>query len=91
MNNPSRPNRNIEAVGPVGMIVNVIAARTTDEGVAISCEPCGHVFVESRPLSDESEPARNTDLARELWLHICDRPGRQARKPVSNALRQTRG
>lgn len=83
MTTDASPGRPIETVGAVGMITTIIAARCNDEGVAISCADCGHVFVESVPLADESEPARNIDLARELWIHMCDQPGRRSRKPVS--------
>lgn len=35
------------------------------------CQDCGHIFVESKPLSDESEPAQNSPLAKALYYHCC--------------------
>lgn len=35
------------------------------------CADCGHIFVKSKPLSDESEPIDNTVLSKALWYHIC--------------------
>lgn len=49
----------------------IIASLTTDEGACIMCADCGHIFAQSVPLSDESQPVPNTVLARELYYHIC--------------------
>lgn len=39
------------------------------------CTKCGHVFADSKPLSDESEPIDNVDLAKALYLHDCAEEG----------------
>jgi len=49
----------------------IIACTASDMGACIMCAVCGHIFAPSRPLSDESEPIDNTDLARALWGHMC--------------------
>lgn len=58
----------------------IIASRCNDEGVAILCERCGHTFVPSNPLSDESQPMDNIELAKALWFHDCANEGRRARE-----------
>lgn len=60
----------------------IIASICNDEGACIMCADCGHIFVASKPLSDESEPAVNTELAKALWYHMCAlsrRPQREGR------------
>lgn len=49
----------------------ILACRTTDEGACIMCADCGHIFAESKPLSDESVSIDNVTLAKALWYHMC--------------------
>lgn len=35
------------------------------------CADCGHIFVQSVPLSDESEGVANNTLAKALYYHMC--------------------
>lgn len=49
----------------------IIACITLDEGACIMCYDCGHVFVDSKPLSDESQPIDNVTLSKALYYHIC--------------------
>ncbi len=58
----------------------VIAALCQDDGCCITCRDCGHIFVVSKPLSDESVEADNLQLARDLWYHDCHSEGRVARE-----------
>jgi hypothetical protein len=50
----------------------IIACICTDEGACIMCADCGHIFAESRPLSDQSVPVDNVTLSRALWYHMCE-------------------
>lgn len=49
----------------------IIASTCTDDGVCIMCADCGHVFVPSKPLSDESQQVDNVTLSKALFYHIC--------------------
>lgn len=49
----------------------IIASICSDEGACIMCADCGHIFVPSKPLSDESEPIDNSTLSKALWYHLC--------------------
>jgi hypothetical protein len=49
----------------------IIACVTGDMGCCLMCADCGHLFMESKPLSGESQPRDNSTLAKELWRHIC--------------------
>lgn len=53
------------------MRATIIACLTTDEGACIMCADCGHIFAESKPLSDESQPTDNVTLSKALWYHMC--------------------
>lgn len=58
----------------------VQAELCTDQGVCISCVKCGHIYVKSKPLSDQSWPVDNLALARQLWFHDCSREGQVHRR-----------
>lgn len=64
----------------------IIASATTDCGASLMCADCGHEFLKSIPLSDESEPAYNDKLARDLYYHMCAL-GRRA-QPRSKRVRR---
>lgn len=53
------------------MRTTIIAGLCGDQGVSIMCADCGHIFVESNPLSDESMPIDNVSLAYVLYYHMC--------------------
>lgn len=59
-----------------------ICAATGDSGnCCIMCVPCGHVFVDGKPFTDESDHIDSWELARQLYYHRCDmtpRPDRRA-------------
>lgn len=54
-----------------------IVACTGPAGVTqIMCTQCGHVFVDGKPFTDESDPIDSWELARGVYFHLCDiRPG----------------
>lgn len=58
----------------------IIAMVCNDGGVEIACERCGHTFVPSNPLSDESVSTDNIELAKALWYHQCANEGRRWRE-----------
>lgn len=49
----------------------IIASATNDCGAAILCDTCGHIFAESVPLTDQSEPVDNVTLAKDVYYHVC--------------------
>lgn len=50
-----------------------VCATTCDVGiVSIMCIPCGHVFLEGKPFSDETDPMDSWALAKALYFHRCD-------------------
>lgn len=49
----------------------IIANRCNDEGVCLMCGRCGHVFLPSIPLNDESEELDNVTLSKNLYYHAC--------------------
>jgi hypothetical protein len=49
----------------------IIACLTNDEGACLMCADCGHMFIEPKPLSDESQPVDNVTLSKALWYHMC--------------------
>lgn len=53
---------------------DIIASTCSDMGACIMCARCGHVFLPSKPLSDESEPGDNVELAKALYYHMCTMP-----------------
>lgn len=57
--------------GARSLRATIIACLTTDEGACIMCADCGHIFAESKPLSDESQPTDNVTLSKALWYHLC--------------------
>lgn len=66
----------------------VIASLCGDDGAAIMCANCGHVFVASNPLSDESQLADNLQLAKDLWYHDCHNEGRVYREIERNVRKR---
>ena len=66
----------------------IVAARCQDEGACIMCANCGHVFVHSNPLSDESLHIDNLQLARDVWYHDCRQEGRTYREIERNARKR---
>lgn len=67
--------------GAAAYKTHIIACRCQDEGACIMCTDCGHVFAESIPFSDESVSVLNTDLARQLFYHMCTLPRAQPKPP----------
>jgi hypothetical protein len=53
------------------------------------CAECGHIFVESVPLSDESEEADNVDLSKALFYHMCAFPKRIQPRNIKGVKRAT--
>lgn len=50
-----------------------ICACASDAGVVqIMCTVCGHVFVDGKPFTDESDLIDSAALARVLYYHRCD-------------------
>lgn len=49
----------------------ILASRTSDEGCCLICAECGHMFLQPKPLSDESESMDNVTLSKALWAHMC--------------------
>lgn len=77
---PQAPFPLAQGKGAAYVHTTIIGQRCLDEGVEISCERCGHTFVPSKPLSDESQPADNIELAAALWFHQCANEGAKARE-----------
>lgn len=69
------------------MQATIIACMTQSEGVCIMCAECGHIFVDGKPLSDESEPIANNELSKALWYHICAMGRRPERVVRSHGAR----
>jgi len=76
--------------GAAAVHSTVIAQLTQDEGAAITCASCGHIYVPSKPLSDESQPIDNLQLARDLWYHQCEREGNAHREAERRAYKYRR-
>lgn len=68
----------------------VMAVICQDEGAAIQCAGCGHIYVSSKPLSDESEPIDNLQLATDLWYHDCSKEGQKHREAERKAHKYRR-
>ena len=66
--------------GALASHFNVIASYDNDMGCSIGCGTCGHEFVASKPLSDESQPADSIELAKAIWFHRCEDEGRRYRE-----------
>ena len=50
-----------------------VCAATGDAGnVCIMCVPCGHVFADGKPFTDESDHVDSGLLAKDLYYHRCD-------------------
>lgn len=65
-----------------------ICAATGDTGtVSIMCVPCGHVFVDGKPFTDESDHIDSGQLAKDLYYHRCDMPMAQERVSKSRGHR----
>lgn len=79
---PLRAGRGAAAIHSV-----VIAEICQDEGAAISCAVCGHIYVPSKPLSDQSQPIDNLELAQLLWNHQCEREGQTHRDAERRAYK----
>lgn len=77
---PQAPFPLARGKGAAYVHTTIIAQRCNDEGVEISCANCGHTFVPSKPLSDESAEADNIELAAALWYHQCSNEGRKWRE-----------
>jgi hypothetical protein len=90
MTSPEAPFPLAQGKGAAYIHTTIIASLCTDAGVQIACHKCGHVFVQSRPLSDESEPVDNIALARAIWYHRCDDEGRRYREAEFRARRTKR-
>lgn len=56
---------------PSSLRSNIIACVNQDEGASLICGDCGHQFLESKPLSDESHPLDNITLAKAIYYHMC--------------------
>lgn len=69
--------------GAAVLRATIIASTCNDEGACIMCADCGHVFADSKPFTDESVGRVNTELARELWYHMCAMGRRPERKVKS--------
>lgn len=52
--------------------LNVIAATSDTGNVCIMCVPCGYVFVDGDPFTDESHEMDSGLLAKALYYHRCD-------------------
>jgi hypothetical protein len=76
--------------GSAAYKTRIIACKCNDEGVCIMCADCGHIFVPSVPLSDESEAILNTDLSRALFYHMCTMPRAHPRRVVTGARKPQR-
>jgi hypothetical protein len=72
---PASPGR-----GASGLRCRIIAALCQNDGVCIMCLECGHIFVDSKPLSDESHEVDNVELSKSLYYHLCAMPKRTAWK-----------
>lgn len=73
--------------GAAAVHSTVIAEICQDEGAAITCAICGHIYVPSKPLSDQSQPIDNLELAMALWNHQCDKEGQAYRDAERKAYR----
>lgn len=63
----------------------IIACKTSDEGACIMCAECGHQFVESNPLTGESQEIDNVTLSKALFSHMCAIGRRQPKRWQSHA------
>lgn len=80
MNGKQAPFPLAQGKGAAYVHTTIIAVYCTNGGVEIACGPCGHTFVPSKPLSDESQPCDSIELARQLWFHQCANEGRKWRE-----------
>jgi hypothetical protein len=76
--------------GAAAVHSTVIAQVTQDQGAAITCASCGHIYVLSKPLSDQSQPISNLQLARDVWYHQCVNEGNKYREDERRAYRYRR-
>lgn len=86
-NTASAPFPLARGKGAAAIHCKVIAEITQDEGAAITCVSCGHIFVPSKPLSDQSQPIDNLQLATDLWNHQCQKEGQTYRDAERRAYR----
>lgn len=89
-NSASAPLPLTRGKGAAAVHSQVIAEICQDEGAAITCLGCGHIYVPSKPLSDMSEPIDNLQLAQDLWSHQCNKEGQQFREAERRAFRYRR-
>lgn len=71
MSQASQPARESWRAGSGTLRSPIIACVTQDCGAAIMCDTCGHIFAESVPLTDQSEPVDNVTLAKAIYYHQC--------------------
>ena len=63
----------------------IVANVCSDEGACLMCADCGHIFMESAPLTGESEQVDNVQLSRALYYHLCALGRRQSKVVIGHA------
>jgi hypothetical protein len=86
---PEAPFPLAQGKGALASHTTIVAMLCSDMGVEVACIRCGHTFVASKPLSDESEEADSIELAKALWFHRCEDEGRKWRE-VQRSARSTK-
>lgn len=77
---PQAPFPLAQGKGALAAHAPIVASYGNDMGCTIGCVRCGHEFVASKPLSDESQEADSIELAKALWFHRCEDEGRRWRE-----------
>ena len=58
--------------GPAASGLQVCAATGKSGNVQLMCIPCGHVYLDGKPFTDESDHIDSGILAKALYEHRCD-------------------
>lgn len=58
--------------GPAASGISVCAATSKWGNVQLMCVDCGHVFLDGKPFTDESDHMDSGVLAKTLYDHRCD-------------------